>query len=268
MEIKGEELVEDDYTLYQDPVLIEYNGAIERKRVNHGWLIALSVIAFAVVFFFVSVFTSAESVYIKTYVRGPSMMPTLNLNFNSAMPNANMDVVYLNTYDKGSRGDIIVDNYLVSTEVQYVIKRIIAVEGDTLRIVVPNNNAEPTQVFINGKLLNEPYIKDIHYEGFAFLNDNQVINEQNFPELNPIGNSKDGTITIPKGYVFYMGDNRNNSSDCRGTGPRKADKIVGKVDYIVRNGDKDLKQSDLFWPGVKTVLNHIGQSIKDFFNIK
>jgi len=269
MEKKGEELIKDDYTIYQDPILIEYNGVIEKKRSKIGWLLTLSILAFIVVFFFISVFAAAESVYIKTFVRGPSMMPTLNLDYNASNPEQNQDIVYLNSYNKGKAGDIIVDNYVISVEVQYVIKRIIATEGDTLRIVVPDNPNQPTEVYLNGKILKENYIKEAHFSGFSFLTDSQKVNEENFPDLKPIGNSKDGTITIPKGYVFYMGDNRNNSSDCRGTGPRKSNKIVGKVDYIIRYGqDKDLTENDLFWSGVNAIFNYLGESIKNFFGIK
>ncbi len=42
-------------------------------------------------------------------------------------------------------------------------------------------------------------------------------------------------VQVPKGKVFYMGDNREYSSDCRETGFCDAKDIVGRAEFIVYN---------------------------------
>lgn len=82
------------------------------------------------------------------------------------------------------------------------IKRVIGLPGDHLYI------SENGEVYINDKLLEEPYLVD----GLK----------------TPItGNYYD--IQIPEGYYFVMGDNREGSKDSRELGLIPDEKIEGKV---------------------------------------
>ena len=77
-----------------------------------------------------------------------------------------------------------------------IIKRVIATEGQTLKI-----DFETGKVTVNGVVIDEPYIK----EKMTETGDNEI------PEV------------IPEGYTFVMGDNRNKSTDSR-------DRIIGLID--------------------------------------
>jgi signal peptidase I len=65
-----------------------------------------------------------------------------------------------------------------------LIKRVIAVGGQTLQI-------RDNRMFIDGEILDEPYLS------------------------RPVSMPDFGPITVPDGFVFVMGDNRNQSEDSR-----------------------------------------------------
>lgn len=109
-------------------------------------------------------------------VDGPSMNPTLE---NSERLIVNKFIYRIHP---PQHGDIIVFEYPSDRSRQF-IKRVIAVGGDTIEIT-------EGMVFVNGKLLNEPYISEP--------------SKRDYP-----------MTTIPDGTVFVMGDNRNNSEDSR-----------------------------------------------------
>lgn len=96
------------------------------------------------------------------------------------------------------RGDIVMLYYPLNPDKSFV-KRVIAEEGDTVRIV-------DGQVFVNDVPLSDEFIA----EEFKSHDDY-------------------GPTVIPEGYAFVMGDHRNNSSDSRHWGfvPKKY--IIGKV---------------------------------------
>lgn len=89
-----------------------------------------------------------------------------------------------------------------------IIKRVIATEGQTFAI-----NFETGEVYVDGKLLSETYIK------------------------NSTTTDEGGEIpsVIPKGQVFVMGDNRQNSKDSRSPSIGLIDKsyILGKAQMVV-----------------------------------
>lgn len=97
-----------------------------------------------------------------------------------------------------------------------IIKRIIAVEGQTIDI-----DFEKGIVSVDGSVLDEPYA--------AFLTH---LDEGAFTGQYP--------VTVPKGYVFVMGDNRNVSKDSRSEdiGFVSVDSIWGKVLFRLAPLDK------------------------------
>lgn len=97
------------------------------------------------------------------------------------------------------RNDIVVVNTDKFGSEKKIIKRVIATEGQSLRI-------DGSDVYINGKKIKEPYIKEK-------MNPEWDINIEKLPENK----------------VFVMGDNRNNSGDSREIGLVDESDIYGKV---------------------------------------
>lgn len=98
-----------------------------------------------------------------------------------------------------------------SAEEKDLIKRVVGVGGDT----VSCSGTGPLTV--NGKALNEPYV---------------------YPGNTPCSNDDQGgqfTVKVPKGYIWVMGDHRQNSRDSRYNQSDKhhgmvpVDKVVGRA---------------------------------------
>ncbi len=135
----------------------------------------------------------------KTFtVDGDSMLPTLNGGVMNDATDGDKVVILKNA--KLNRGDIVV---LYSTVFEKtLIKRVIAVEGDKIKIV-------DGKLFLNGELQNETYINE---------------------PMNSATNMTE--ITVQAGHYFCMGDNRNHSSDSRTAGAFPKSSIHGKVVMI------------------------------------
>lgn len=122
-------------------------------------------------------------------VQGFSMEPNLHTNQRVIIDKLSYE------FQEPARGDIVVIDEL-SSDVP-LIKRIVGLPGETVEI---RNN----QVFINGEMLDEPYLGDISQTNY-----------------NP--------VIVPPEHVFVMGDNRMSSRDSRVFGSIDIYRIRGKV---------------------------------------
>ena len=92
--------------------------------------------------------------------------------------------------------------YILETNKTSYIKRIIGVSGDHIKI-------EDGKVYRNGEQLDEPYLQEnIRTESKIYYD-----------------------IIVPENCVFAMGDNRENSTDCRDFGCIPIRKIESKVAF-------------------------------------
>lgn len=133
-------------------------------------------------------------------VNGSSMFPTLH-DRDYLVLQSNIIMGELD------RGDIIVARKLSFNDGEPIVKRVIATEGQTVRIDYDENDV--IRVSVDGVLLDEPYINE---------------------EMTPIY-STPMEVTVDTDCIFVMGDNRNHSSDSRyeGIGQIRLDQVLGKV---------------------------------------
>ena len=133
-------------------------------------------------------------VFQNTQVQGESMMP----NFVNGEQVFVEKLSYL--FSEPERGDVIICRYGDTSSP--VIKRVIALPGETIRIT-------GGKVFINDQELDESH----YWSGTMF--------------------SDMSSVTVPEGNVFVMGDNRNASLDSRQEGPVPYYRIIGKAHFII-----------------------------------
>lgn len=182
------------------------------------------------VFLFLCVMIFALSVCINlTFtiapVSGLSMFPTLNKDYIASNEEETQDLVILNYVKQHRKGDIIVakkeDGSLETYH--YVIKRLIAVGNDSVLVTSSGD------LYVNDVLINQDYLTSVAkyktYTKFVNL-------KSKFPDL-----FEEEKMIIPKGYVFYLGDNRGESYDCGNYGPVEEKQIVAVAQYIVHPGE-------------------------------
>lgn len=110
------------------------------------------------------------------------------------------------------RGDIVIcyypDAYYEQQNKEYYtrVKRVVAVEGDTVQ-------SQNGVLYVNGTAVDEPYLSADKSKTTGIEN----------------------PITIQKGEVFVLGDNRTNSNDSRNAlvGPIQLEKIIGKPHFVL-----------------------------------
>ena len=161
---------------------------------------------------------------------------------------------HLLPYREVRRGDIIVFRYPLDIREDYV-KRAIGVPGDHIRLV-------NKQVILNGKPVNEPYA--VHKTGYLDSYRDNFPTQPNAP-LPPSAmdmlehHVENGELVVPPGYIFAMGDNRDNSSDSRYWGFVPRENIVGTplvIYWSFEAPTEDLTNPNIGFDHVVDVVAH------------
>ena len=137
-------------------------------------------------------------------VKGDSMNNTL-INGDRLLLISNL------FYRQPQQGDVIVACKDSFRDGEPIVKRVIAIEGQTIDIDV-----ESSTVYVDGIALEEAYIA-------TFTTSD---GDMTFP------------LTVPEDCIFVMGDNRDNSLDSRSSqiGLIREDEILGKVIFLLIPG--------------------------------
>ena len=134
-------------------------------------------------------------------VEGTSMMPGLT----------DQERIFINKFvyrfESIKRGDVVVFWYPIDPSKSY-IKRVVGLPGEVVRITGGS-------VYINGQLLNEPYIFSDYLE------------HQSYP-----------SVLVEPDHFFVLGDHRNSSNDSRSWGTVAREQIYGKAVLVYWPVDK------------------------------
>ena len=165
---------------------------VKARRETYDWIQSLISALLICVLVFVFVLRIMD-------VNGSSMFPTLS-NGNKVLVS---DLFY-----EPKRGDIVIFKKDSYDENKALVKRVIAVEGDTVNI-----DFERGIVYVNGEAAEEDYIDVLTTTKIDFI----------------------GPQTVPENCLFVMGDNRNASTDSRDKRIGMVDKrlVVGKVLMVI-----------------------------------
>ncbi|HEY6582880.1 MAG TPA: signal peptidase I [Rubrobacter sp.] len=126
------------------------------------------------------------------WIPSGSMIPTLEIG-DRVLVNK-----FIYRFTEPERGDIIVFQSVDNPD-EDLIKRVVGLPGDTIAV-------RRGKLVLNGEPQKEPFTN------------------KNLPDR-----SFYAKITVPKGHVFVMGDNRGNSADSRVFGPLPKKNIEGEA---------------------------------------
>lgn len=170
-----------------------------------------------------------------------SMLPTLRVNdfilvnkfsYGLRLPVTNTLVVPLG---EPARGDIMVFKFPENRQ-QNFIKRVVGLPGD--EVVIEDNVLSVNGQQVERKLVErlqsrgnwrEERVEVLDGQAYTVWHEGRI---QHFTGEHLVQAHTQGRWTVPEGYYFTIGDNRDNSNDSRFWGMVSEDLIVGKAFLI------------------------------------
>jgi len=160
-------------------------------------------------------------------------------------------------YREVRRGDVIVFRFPLNIKEDYV-KRAIGVPGDHVRVV-------NKQLMLNGHLVTEPYVQhrspymNPYRDNFPANSGDESLPPSAIDMLrNHVENDE---VVVPAGYIFAMGDNRDDSADSRYWGFVPRENIVGTP--LIIYWSFEAPTADLTNPNIG--IDHVIDVVTHFF---
>jgi len=130
------------------------------------------------------------------------------------------------------RGDIVVFKFPVDRTKDF-IKRVVGIAGDTIEI-------KDKKIYLNGSL---------YTDGHGVYTDSTILPAAIQPRDNF------GPVTVPTGYIFVMGDNRDQSYDSRFWGFVDLKDVLGKAFIIYGSWSWDKGNREIRWSRMGKLLH-------------
>ncbi len=195
-------------------------GHPERRSRPRGWRFVIPVLLFGAVAALILRATLVDFFYISSESMTPALQPGDGLLVDrtayDGMPERGDVVVFDGTgtlvpYRSANPIDGLLKSMRLTGNGDYFVKRVIAVEGDSLSCCDADGLLE-----LNGSPLHEPYVRP-----------------------GDASSDVEFDVTVPAGRIWVMGDHRSDSADSRallgapGGGMIPADRVLGRVDNVV-----------------------------------
>lgn len=200
---------------------------------------ALVAVILTIIILFATSYIFIFSFFSRVYIDGASMYPTLNNFTNSQYREFGL----MNTHKTNfKRGDIIVFDRSQDGSGDYLVKRVIGLPNETIKITDGGGAAIPDYIDITKSTtsfrLDESYLTDISktstYSG-AF--------------------GTYSSLTLGDDQYFLMGDNRANSQDSRMIGPINKTQITGKLLVLYGYAENVISETNGSGQIVNTLVN-------------
>jgi signal peptidase I len=199
------------------------NQEIKKKGAAREWgeaLVVAFILAMIIRAFLLQAYRIPSSSMEDTLLKGDHILAT-KYNYGVTIPFTTHKIWGADIVPQ--RGDIVIFTFPQNHRMDFV-KRVIGLPGDT--IVVKDK-----KVFVNGKEYITGHEKNT--DPYIVTEDPGKVRD-NMPEL-----------TVQKGHVFVMGDNRDQSYDSRFWGQLPMDNIKGKALIIYFSWEKSHMQERL-----------------------
>jgi len=198
----------------------------------------------ACIFFFKSAIADLSS------ISGASMQPTLldgdkvwvnKLAYDVRIP---FTEISLASVGEPKRGDIVI---IDSAEAgKRLVKRVVGLPGDTIQL---RNNT----LMVNGEAASYQVISE-HSNSMIILEQLPGFTHQAKLSNGYFGARNYGSVKVPEGHYFVLGDNRDNSADSRAYGFVPREEFIGRSSSVVFSLDPDkmyLPRGNRFFSGLQ-----------------
>ncbi len=199
----------------------------ETKKKKSVWQI-LSTVMLCIAIFVLLVLIAFNIFFYKSPIVGISMQPTYNKSLPEGLTTEEYekseikDKAYVYRFGEAKIGDVVMIEIKEDGKEKLLIKRLVAKGGDTVDIQEDNGTY---YLFVNGKKVEEKYVKDYSLMNICYTNFLSYKNSK--------GIAADEPITLAKNELFVLGDNRGKSKDSSIFGPVKNSALKGVVAFVV-----------------------------------